>query len=74
MEIIRIPIGKSIELAIDLFTEHMSFITKAFSEITENGIDILVNGMMFFPTWVLIGFFTALAYSLSRKKGITRLR
>ncbi|HNQ85228.1 MAG TPA: proline/glycine betaine ABC transporter permease [Deltaproteobacteria bacterium] len=71
MEIIRIPIGKSIELAIDLFTEHMSFITKAFSEITENGIDILVNGMMFFPTWVLIGFFTALAYSLSRKKGIT---
>ncbi|HPI91637.1 MAG TPA: proline/glycine betaine ABC transporter permease [Deltaproteobacteria bacterium] len=71
MEPIRIPLGRSIEWTIDLFTEHFSFITKAFSHVTENGINILVDGMMFFPAWLLIAFFTAAAYLLSRKKGIT---
>jgi glycine betaine/proline transport system permease protein len=71
MEIIRLPIGKSIEWMIDFFTIHFSFITRAFSQVVEKGIDILVHGMMFFPAWVLIIFFTILAYVLSRKKGIT---
>ncbi len=71
MEAIRLPIGKSIEWMIDLFTEHFSFITYAFSQVTENGINILVDGMMYFPAWALICFFTAAAYLLSRKRGIT---
>lgn len=70
MEQVRIPIGKSIEYAIDFITDHFSFATKAFSDVTETGIDFLVDSMMFFPPWVLIVLFTFLAWFLSRKKGI----
>ena len=66
----RIPIGKTIEWLIELFTENFSFITIAFSNVTENGIKFLVNTMMFFPPWILIVVFTALAWFLSRRRGI----
>jgi len=70
MEHLRIPIGRSFEWLIDLFTEHFSFITIAFSEVTENGIKYLVKTMMFFPPWTLIVIFTCLAWFLSRRRGI----
>lgn len=70
MEHLRIPIGKSIEYVIELITEHFSFATKAFADVTETGIRFLVDGMMFFPPWVLILFFTILAWYLSRSKSI----
>ena len=66
----RIPIGKTIEWLIELFTENFSFITIAFSNVTENGIKFLVNTMMLFPPWILIVVFTALAWFLSRRRGI----
>ena len=70
MEHLRIPIGKTIEYGIELITEHFSFATKAFADVTETGIRFLVDGMMFFPPWVLILFFTVLAWYISRRKGI----
>jgi glycine betaine/proline transport system permease protein len=70
MDHFRIPIGKSIEYVIDLITDHFSFATKAVSEVTETGISLLVDGMMFFPPWILILFFTAIAWFLSKRKGI----
>lgn len=70
MDIYRIPIGASIERAIEFFVENFSFATKAFSEVTENGMDIMVNVMMFFPPWLLILVFTGLAWFLSRRWGI----
>lgn len=66
----RIPIGKTIEWLIELFTEHFSFITITFSGVTENGIRYLVKGMMFFPPWLLIMVFTGLAWYLSRRRAI----
>jgi len=73
MEMIKIPIGKVIEVAIDLFAEHFSFITKAFSEVTENGIRVLVDTMMFFPPWVLLLIFTGIAWYISRRRGVALL-
>lgn len=70
MESFKIPIGKSIEFLIEFFVDNFSFATKAFSEFTENGIQILVDVMMFFPPWLLIVIFGALAWFLSRKKGV----
>jgi glycine betaine/proline transport system permease protein len=70
MEIYKIPVGKAIESAIDFFISHFSFATKAFSEVTENGIDIIVNVLMIFPAWVLILIFTGIVWLLSKKRGI----
>jgi glycine betaine/proline transport system permease protein len=69
----QIPVGRAIEYIIDLFSEHCSFITRAFSEIVENGITIIVEGMLFFPPWVLILVFSVAAWVLSRKKGVVLL-
>ena len=66
----KIPIGNAIEVMIDFFVNHFSFATRAFSGLTEHGIRLLVDGMMFFPAWVLILFLTALAWFLSRRRGI----
>jgi glycine betaine/proline transport system permease protein len=71
MEAYRIPIGYWIESFINFFSDNFSFITKAFSEITERGLDWSVDVMMFFPPLVLVFFFTGLAFLLSRKRGVT---
>ncbi|HDI60765.1 MAG TPA: proline/glycine betaine ABC transporter permease [Desulfobacteraceae bacterium] len=70
MEAYKIPIGYWIETFINFFSDRFSFITKAFSEVTERGLDWSVDAMMFFPPWVLILIFTAVAFLLSRKRGV----
>ncbi len=70
MTMYRIPVGDWIERGLDSFTENFSFLTQGFSEMTEKGITILVKGMMFFPPWVLVIAFTALALSISRRRGV----
>jgi len=70
MEQFKIPIGSVIEGIINFFVDHFAFLTKAFSKVTEHGIEMLVNLMMFFPPWLLILFFAALAYILTKKRGI----
>ncbi|MFW5989240.1 MAG: proline/glycine betaine ABC transporter permease, partial [Desulfosudaceae bacterium] len=70
MNIYRIPLGEAIEAGIGFFVEHFSFATKAFSEVAENGMDIIQNLMMFFPPWVLILIFTGLAWFLSKRWGV----
>lgn len=67
----KIPIGNAIEATIEFFVEHFSFATKAFAGITDNGISLMVNAMMFFPPWVLILVLSAIAWLLSRNRGIT---
>ncbi|HNR51851.1 MAG: Glycine betaine transport system permease protein OpuAB [Deltaproteobacteria bacterium ADurb.BinA179] len=69
----RIPIGDAIDYAITLFSDNFSFLTKAFSDVVESGIAILIQGLMFFPPWVLILAFTALAWFLSRKRSVMLL-
>jgi glycine betaine/proline transport system permease protein len=71
MQPYRIPVGNVIELIIDFFVEHFSFLTKAFSEITEAGIDILVDAMMFVHPLLLILAITALTWYLNRSKGVS---
>ncbi len=66
----RIPVGYWIESAINFFSDNFAFVTKAFSHVTSQGIDIMVGAMMFFPPWLLILFFTGIAFLLSRKRGI----
>jgi glycine betaine/proline transport system permease protein len=70
----KIPIGRTIEQGIDYLTLNFAFITRAISDVVETGIDILVAGMMFFPTWVLILVFAGLSWWLAgRRAGILTL-
>jgi len=69
----RIPIGDAIDYGITLFSDNFSFLTKALSDVVESGIAILIQGLMFFPPWVLILAFTALAWFLSRKRSVMLL-
>ncbi len=66
----RIPIGDTIEATIDFFVDNFAFITKAFAEVTENGIEILVSVMTFSHPIVLILLITALAYYLTKSYGL----
>ncbi len=67
---LRIPVGYWIESAINFLSDNFAFVTKAFSQITSQGIDIMVGAMMFFPPWLLILIFTAIAFLLSKRRGI----
>ena len=70
MENFKIPIGKFIELIIDFFINHFSFATKMISNVTESGFKSLVNTIMIFPPWLPILLITAIAWSLSKKRGV----
>lgn len=72
MTIPQIPLGEGIETAIDFLVDHFSFATKAFSVVMDSVLQVLEDGLMFLPPWLLILIFTALAFWLSRKnRGIT---
>lgn len=74
MMIPKIPIGRTIEQGINYLTLNFSFITRAISDVVETGIDILVAGMMFFPTWLLILVFAGISWWLAgRRAGIMTL-
>ncbi|MFO7817831.1 MAG: ABC transporter permease [Thermodesulfobacteriota bacterium] len=67
----RIPIGDGIEAVIDFLVEHFSFLTKAFSNVTEIGLEFLESGMMFLPPWLFILLFASLVWLLSKSRGVS---
>jgi glycine betaine/proline transport system permease protein len=64
----EIPIGESIEAAINYLTLHFAFITRAISHVMETGIDALVNAMLFLPPWALILILAGLAWWLGNRR------
>jgi len=66
----KIPIGKGVEAVIDFLVYHLSGMTKALSDITETGIDALIDLMLFVPPWVLIVAISLGAWAATKKKGI----
>jgi len=70
MPIPKIPIGNWIESLIDWLIEHFSFITKSISDITETGIDIFIDMLMFLPPWIMTIIIAALAWRITRNRKI----
>lgn len=68
MIIPRIPFGDGVEWLIDAIASGCSGFTKSLSDVTETGIEALVDGLLFFPPWVLIIVFTAIAWKLTNRK------
>jgi glycine betaine/proline transport system permease protein len=70
MNIPRFPLGDIIEAIINFLIVHLSFITRAFSDGMEFVLEWLEDGMMFLPPWLFIILATALAWYLSKKRGV----
>lgn len=66
--IAKFPLDKLVESFLDILTENFSFLTKALSHITGNAIDVIVQGLMFCPPWLLILVLAALAWRLANRK------
>ncbi|GAB6060993.1 ABC transporter permease [Desulfonatronum parangueonense] len=66
----KIPIGATIEAFIDFLVTNFAFLTIAFTQVMENVIRILENGLMFLPPWLFILAATGLTFWLTRKRGI----
>lgn len=62
MEELRIPIGEYIEILIDFFVDNFSFLTKAFSDVTEQAIKVMVDGLMYLPPWAVIVMFLVITW------------
>lgn len=65
----RIPVGQCIESLIDFLVDNFSFITKMIANVTEAGIDLLVDSLMFFHPGILILIIAGGAWAVTRKKG-----
>ena len=70
MTIPRLPLGEAIEGIIDFLVDNFSFLTKAFSKLTESGLKLLESGLLAMPPWLFIIIVAALAYYITRKRGI----
>lgn len=70
MPLPKIPIGNWVESIIDWLTSHFSVITKTISNVTETGIDVFIDGLLFFPPWLLIIALALFAWYITRQKGI----
>ncbi|ACV69556.1 ABC transporter permease [Desulfohalobium retbaense] len=66
----KIPVGDVIEATIDFLADNFSFATKAFTRVVETGLDVLVGGMGLLPPWLFIILAAALAWWLSKRRGI----
>ena len=71
MDTYRIPLGNFIEAIINFLVDHFAFITKGFSGVMEFVLDILEDGMLFIPPWLLIIIIVALVFWATKNKRIS---
>lgn len=64
-EIDKVPLDEWVENSLNFLTEHFAFITKGISKLTDTGIDYVIDGLMYFPPWLVILIFTLLAWRLA---------
>jgi len=60
-----IPLAQWIEDGLNFLTRNYSGITRGIARITEGGIDILNDVLLFIPEWVFIALFAALCWRAS---------
>ena len=65
LDIPKLPLADWIDRGLDFLTTHLSFITKAISNVTEDGIEALINALLYFHPLVVIAVFTGLVWRFS---------
>ena len=67
----KLPLDDWIDQGLDFLTNNFAYITKAISNNFENVVEYIVQGLIFFPPWVVIIFFSLMCGWLAgRKVGI----
>lgn len=74
VEIPKLPLADWIDQGLDFLTSHLSFITKTISNFTEDGIELLIEALLYFHPLFVIAVFAGLAWRFAgRKVGIFTL-
>ena len=74
MPLPKIPLARIVDNLLNILTDNFAFITKAISQYTTEAINYFVQGMLFFPPWIVIIALSLLTWYLSsRKVGIFAL-
>lgn len=64
-DIPKIPLGDWIEGGLDFLTTEFSGVTRGISRVTQGGINLLNDGLMWLPEWALIAVVVLLCWRLS---------
>ena len=64
----KFPLDDLIDDGLDWLTDHISFITRAISGVTETGIDAIIAALTYFPPWVVILAMGGVAWFLAGRK------
>jgi len=64
----KLPLDDWIDQSLAFLTEHFAFFTKSISEPLEDIIEGIVEGLMYFPVWVLIIFFSLIGWRVAGNK------
>ncbi len=62
------PLDDWIDAGLDFLTDNFAFITKSISEHLEEIIYSIMDGLMFFPPWVVILLFFLITWRLAGHK------
>jgi glycine betaine/proline transport system permease protein len=64
----KLPLDDWIDAGLDFLTDNFAFITKSISEHLEEVIYSIIDGLMFFPPWVVILIFSLITWRLAGHK------
>jgi glycine betaine/proline transport system permease protein len=64
----KFPLDRIIDDGLSYLTTHFAFITKAVSDVTETGIDAVIDGLMSVPPYVVIAAITAIGWRLGGRR------
>ncbi len=67
----KIPLGVWIEHGIDFLVEHLSPATRAFSAITENGLNLMESGFAYLPPWLFIALSVLFVFWFTRRRWLS---
>ena len=65
IDIPKIPLGEGIDAALEVLTDLLSGLTRAFSDAVELGIDAIVSTLGLVPPVLLILIFAAIAWRVA---------
>ncbi|HET8790885.1 MAG TPA: proline/glycine betaine ABC transporter permease, partial [Modicisalibacter sp.] len=65
IDIPRIPLGDWIEGGLDYLTSNYSMVTRGISEVTQAGINILNDSLMWLPEWALMAIIALLCWRIA---------